>query len=268
MLFHAINAAVKLNNAHMDYIRFGTGNKTLIILPGLGDGLRSVKGTAIPMALMYRKFAKEFTVYVFSRKEPLPPDCTTADMAHDLKTAMDILGICKANILGVSMGGMIAQHLAANCPNGVEKLVLAVTCPKADPVLIQSVSQWISLAKQGNHTAFMDSNVKHIYSDEYYRRSKWLIPIVGALTKPKSYARFLIQANACLAHDAHEWLHHIICPTLIIGGEQDKALSPEGSRLLSQAIPNSIIRMYPNHGHGLYEEAADFNDIILDFLVK
>ncbi len=268
MFFHAKNGTVKLDDAGMDYIRFGTGEKTLIILPGLGDGLRSVKGTALPMAFMYRKFAKEFTVYAFSRKQPLAHGCTTADMADDLKSAMDILNIPRAHILGVSMGGMIAQHFAAKYPDAAEKLVLTVTCSKADPVLVKSASEWMQLAEQGNHTAFMDSNLKHIYSDAYYRRNKWLIPVMGMITRPKSYSRFLIQAEACLTHDAQNELQHISCPTLIIGGEQDKALSPEGSKALAHAIPNARLHMYPDYGHGLYEEARDFNDLVLRFLTQ
>ncbi len=266
MLFNVKNGTVNLNNAVMDYIRFGSGSKTLIMLPGLGDGLRSVKGTALPMAAMHGKFAAEFTVYVFSRKQPLSCGCTTAHMADDLKAAMDILNISRAHILGVSMGGMIAQHFAVKYPDAVDKLVLAVTTPGGDPVLTQSVSEWIRLAEQGNHTAFMDSNVRHIYSDEYYRRNKWMIPVTGAITKPKSYDRFLLQADACLTHDTQKDLHRISCPTLIIGGEKDKALSPKGSRLLAEHIPHARLHMYSNYGHGLYEEAKDFNDIVLNFL--
>ena len=77
------NGTLKIGSATMDYIRFGNGAKILIMLPGLGDGLRSVKGTALPMALMYREFCKDFTVYAFSRKSPLPEGYTTRDMAKD-----------------------------------------------------------------------------------------------------------------------------------------------------------------------------------------
>ena len=58
--------------AGAEYIRFGTGKKNLILLPGLGDGLRTVKGTAVPMALYYRALAKDYTVYMISRKKHLP----------------------------------------------------------------------------------------------------------------------------------------------------------------------------------------------------
>ena len=97
------NGEVLLENGRMDYIRFGSGPETLILLPGLGDGLRTVKGTALPMALMYRKFAKRYTVYAFSRRDGLQPGVSTREMARDQAKAMDALGIGKAHVLGVSM---------------------------------------------------------------------------------------------------------------------------------------------------------------------
>ena len=72
MLLNAKNGSLSMDGTTMDYIRFGTGNRVLIMLPGLGDGLRSMKGAALPVALAYRMFAKDFTVYVFSRKTLLP----------------------------------------------------------------------------------------------------------------------------------------------------------------------------------------------------
>lgn len=71
MIGNAKNGTLDLGETQMDHIRFGTGPRVLVILPGLGDGLQTVKGTALPMALMYRIFAKDFTVYAFSRKTPL-----------------------------------------------------------------------------------------------------------------------------------------------------------------------------------------------------
>lgn len=84
MLYQAKDDILKLANGEMEYIRFGTGARVLVMLPGLGDGLRSVRGTALPMALMYRMFAKDFTVYAFSRKRILPNGYSTRDMAQDV----------------------------------------------------------------------------------------------------------------------------------------------------------------------------------------
>ena len=262
----AKNGAVKLSCGEMDYIRFGGGEKHLIFLPGLGDGLQTVKGTTLPMSLMYRVFAKKYTAWMFSRKRDLPRGYTNRDMAVDQAEAMDILGISGADVVGVSMVGMIAQHLAIDHPKKVRKLVLTVTCSRPNPILTESVEEWVSCARRGDHTALMDSNVRRIYSGEYYRRNKWLVPIMGKATKPKSYERFFVQANACLTHDAYEELHRVCAPTLVIGGEKDNVLGGDASRELAEKIPNCLLWMYEKWGHGLYEEEKSFNREVMGFL--
>ena len=266
MLYHAKNGILTFDNATMEYIRFGSGSKKLVMLPGLGDGLRTMKGTALPMAVMYRIFARAYTVYAFSRKDPLPQGYTTRDMARDQKEAMDALGIEQADVLGVSMGGMIAQHLAADYPEKVGKLVLTVTCCRPNPILLESLEEWITQARQGDHRALMDSNLRRIYSQEYYRKNKWMIPLIGKLTKPKSYDRFFVQAEACRTHDASDRLGQIQAPTFVIGGEQDESLGGDASREIAAAIPGAVLKMYGQWGHGLYEEAKDFNETVLAFL--
>ena len=254
--------------AGAEYISFGSGERNLIMLPGLGDGLRTVKGTALPMALYYRHLAKYYRVYLFSRKTELPEGCSTRDMARDLRDAMEELGIEKASLVGVSMGGMIAQHFAADYPHLVEKLVLVVTCARPNPMLLESLEEWTGCARRGDHTALMDSNVRRIYSDSYYRRHKWMIPVTGALTKPGSYHRFFVQAEACRTHHAYDRLPSITAPVLVIGGEQDRSLGGEASREIAARIPGARLKMYPRWGHGLYEEARDFLWVVMEFLGK
>jgi pimeloyl-ACP methyl ester carboxylesterase len=220
------------------------------------------------MAFMYREFAKDFTVYAFSRKNALPEGYTTRDMARDQAEAMGQLGIECADIFGVSMGGMIAQHLAIDYPEKVNKLILTVTSSRPNPILTESIEEWVSSAKREDHTSLMDSNVRRIYSDGYYRKNKWMVPIMGKLTKPKSYDRFYIQADACLTHDAYESLNQIQAPTLVIGGEKDISLGGDASREIAEKMPGAELRMYAQWGHGLYEEAKDFNQVVLNFLRK
>ena len=264
MLYQAKNGTA----AGAEYIRFGTGSKTLVMLPGLGDGLRTMRGTALPMALYYRRLAKAYTVYMFSRKTKLPGGHSTRDMARDLKDAMAELGIGKASLVGVSMGGMIAQHFAADFPEMVERLVLVVTCARENPILLESLEEWTDCARRGDHGALMDSNVKRIYSGDYYRKNKWLILLTGRLTKPKSYDRFLILAEACRSHDAYDRLPEITAPALVIGGEQDRSLGGGASREIAARIPGAALKMYPQWGHGLYEEAKDFLAVVSEFLEK
>ena len=69
-----------------------------------------------------------------------------------------------------------------------------------------------------------------------------------------------------MKHDAFENLHRIQVPTLVIGGEKDNALGGDASREIAAQIPGAELRMYEQWGHGLYEEAGDFNQTVLDFL--
>lgn len=257
-----------MGDTELEYIRFGTGDKNLILLPGLGDGLRTVKGTAVPMSLMYREFAGQYTVYAFSRRNRLPEGFGTRDMARDTVQAMDALGIRKADVLGVSMGGMIAQWLAIDYPDRVGKLVLTVTSARPNRVMMTAVEAWLADALRGDHIALMDSNLRLIYSDAYYQKNRRLIPVVAKMTKPASYDRFLVQGQACLTHDTFDRLAEIRSPAFVIGGEQDRCLGGEASREIAARIPGARLKMYPQWGHGLYDEAKDFYDTVLSFLAE
>lgn len=266
MLWNGKNGSFLLDGVQMNYCAFGRGAKTLVLLPGLGDGLRSMKGMAIPAAVLYRKFAKAYRVLVFSRKEELPQGCTTRDMAEDVRRCLGRLGVNKACVVGVSMGGMIAQHLAADHPELVEKLVLVSTSARPNPTLEDTISDWADMARRGDHRALMVDNGNRIYSHGYLKKYGWMFPIAARFTKPRSYERFLIMAQACLTHDAYGRLDKIKAPTLVVGGEQDKTLSGAASYEMAARIPGCRIKMYEQYGHGIYDEAEDFQQLVLDFL--
>lgn len=97
MLYQAKNGHLELGGTEMDYVSFGSGGEVLVMLPGLGDGLTTVRGMALPLALSYREYARDYTVYIFSRKNALPEDYSTREMAADQAAAMEKLGISRAN---------------------------------------------------------------------------------------------------------------------------------------------------------------------------
>ncbi|MBP1552224.1 MAG: alpha/beta hydrolase, partial [Oscillospiraceae bacterium] len=87
MLYNAKGGIILIDNTETEYISFGKGDKNLIMIPGLGEGLRSIKGLALPMAYLYRMFSKDYRVYFLSRKNVMPQGYSTKDMADDIKKA-------------------------------------------------------------------------------------------------------------------------------------------------------------------------------------
>ena len=93
----------------------------------------------------------------------------------------------------------------------------------------------------------------------------WLFPLLSKWAKPKNEVRFIRLANACLTCDTYGKLHRIICPTLVLGGADDKIVTGMASLEIAEKI-GCEVHMYEGLGHSAYEEAADFNQRIQRFL--
>ncbi|MBR2924384.1 MAG: alpha/beta hydrolase [Clostridia bacterium] len=268
MLYNFRNGKLTLDGATIHYLQFGKGGRHLIMIPGLGDGLKTAEGMALPVAYQYRAFAKAgYTVTLISRREPLQEGCTTRDMAADLAACMDLLGISQADVLGVSQGGMIAQWLSIDHPEKVRRLVLAVTAPKSNQTVQTVVSAWMDMARQDDYAAIMMDTALKSYSEGYLKKNRLFLPLLGKVGKPKDFTRFLRMAEACLTHDASAHLGSIAAPTMVIGGEKDQIVGSEASRELHQAIAGSQLYLYPEYGHAAYEEGKDFGARVLGFLL-
>ena len=256
MLWNAKNGMVAVEGGVMAWASFGRGERVFVILPGLSDGLATVKGKALLLAPPYMAFFERYTVYMFSIR----------DMAADQAEAMAALGIARASVMGVSQGGMIAQVLAAEHPETVEKLVLAVTAPRVSPMIRENVERWMELARRGDHRGLMADTAERSYSEGRLRKYRRLYPLLGRVGRPKDYGRFLANAEAILSFDASPVLGRIACPTLIIGGEEDRIVGVGASRELHERIRDSRLFVCPGLGHAAYEEAGDFNARVLRFL--
>lgn len=268
MLYKAKERSVNINGTQMSFVEFGYGTRPLILLPGLVDGLRTVKGQAFNLAFFYRMFVKDFRVYVFSRKDVLEKGYTTKDMAADLKTAIDNLGIEKVYMMGVSQGGMVAQHFAIDYPDIVEKLVVAVSTSRANNVIREMISKWIEWAKSDDYKSLILHTLENTYSQNKLKTYRLVYPLISRIGKPKDFNRFLIQADACLTHNTYDVLYKIKCPTFIIGGDSDKIVGTEASPEMAGRINNSQLHIYEGFGHATYEEAKDFNRRVMGFFLN
>ena len=263
MLYEAKEQKLEINNTQIDYITFGKGTKPLIMIQGLNT--RGIKGSAVPIAYMYRIFAKDYKVYLFDRRPDVYEGITVRELAADIAGAMDALRITNADIFGVSQGGMIAQYLAIDRPDLVNKLVLAVTLSKNNDTVKSVVNNWIEMTKQGDMKSLVADMAIKMYSDAYVKRYRLFMPLLTILQKPKDVQRFIILAKACLTCNAYEELDKIKCPVFVIGGRQDKVVCGAASEEIADKL-GCPIYMYDKLGHAAYEEAKDFNKRVYDFL--
>ena len=260
-----VNGCVNIGDTDMYYVSFGTGEKKVVVLPGLSDGLTTVKGKAWLLAPSYKNFFRDYTVYMFSRKNDMPEGYSIEDMADDQVAVMKKLGIGRACVLGVSQGGMIAQCIAIRHSEAVERLILCVTAPYANAVVTAAVSSWIDMANRKDHRTLMMDTAEKTYSDGYLQKNRKYLPLIAGLTKPSSYDRFMKNANAILRFDVRDKLSKIICPTLIIAGSDDKTVGNDAPKELKDGIAGGELFIYEGLGHGAYEEAKDFYDRVLAF---
>ena len=265
-MYSAKNATLSINGKTVDYVTFGTGNQPLVIIPGLGDGLQTVKGMAMPFSITYRVLAERYKIYVFSRINELRQGYTTRDMAADVAEAMETLNLDTAYVMGISQGGMIAQWLAVDFPGRVQRLILAVTTAEPSQLARERIEHWQKLSQSGNFKHLMLDIAQHSYTQKSYQKWRFLYNIMGRLGRIKDEKRIVIQSQSCLEHNSLEVLKEIHCPTLVLGALEDDVIGVKGSKELAKAISGCQLLILKHSGHALYEENKAFQEAVCEFL--
>ena len=250
----------------MDYFRFGSGEKTLVILPGLS--VQSVMGAADAIAEAYRPVGDEFTVYVFDRRKDLPSPYTVRDMARDTAEAFRTLGLRDVCLFGASQGGMIALVIAIEYPELVGKMVLGSSSAHVQEAQYRVLEEWVRLAGAGDREGLYLSFGREIYPPavfDQYREA--LIAAAGTVTDA-DLARFVILAEGTKGFDVVEDLVRIRCPVLAIGVFEDGVLDSDATMEIAEKLdtrPDFRLYMYTGFGHAAFDTAPDYKERILRF---
>lgn len=255
---------VTVGGTEMDCLHFGneTG-ETLVILPGLA--LKSVMGSAEGIVSAYALLSKDYDVYLFDHIKEEPEGYTIMDMAKDTLAAFDALGLHRVHLMGVSMGGMVAQRIAIDAPERVNSLILCSTSMNLTHGNREAFADWISLAEARNTSALMESFGESVYSPSFYAQFKDAIIASGEGATERDFINFLSSANAVLSFDVSDEIQKIACPVLVLGAEEDRVLGVEASYDLADALHCESF-IYEGYGHAVYDEAPDFLDHIAAFL--
>ena len=262
MYFGVTESRVSVGNIQMDYITFGSGSKPLILLQGLNTN--GIRGSGFMLSHMYRIFSKSYRVYLFDRRADLTDGVTVRDLAADLAAALDTLSIRSADVFAVSQGGMIAMYLAIDRPDLVRKLVLAVTASRCNETLQRAIEGWIGMTERNEIKQLVADMAEKMYSEAYMKRYRPLLPLLALVQKPKDVPRFLTLAKACLTCSAYDELLQIQCPVFVIGGREDHIVTAQASVEIAEKL-GCRLHLYDGLGHAVYEEAKDFNGLVLSF---
>ncbi|MBR1482151.1 MAG: alpha/beta hydrolase [Ruminococcus sp.] len=256
----------KQSTIQMDYFSFGSGAKTMVILPGLGT--RSILFSEMMIRAAYRQFERDYTVYVFDRRTDLPPVYTIREMARDTAAKMRELGLRDADVFGASLGGMVAQYLAADAPELVHAMALGSTAPYTNTLFAAVAKEWTDAAENGDLTALTAAMISRLFSEATVRQYGDVLTHMNDGLTGKELRRFAIQGRAASGFDAREALQRVHCPTLVIGVKGDKVLTGEASEELA-ALLRCRLYLYPDtYGHCVFDEAKDYKDRLMQFFIS
>ena len=256
---------VKTDSFTMDYFRFGNGERTLVIIPGLS--VQSVMNYAGAIEESYKLLADDFTIYVMDRRKELPSHYSVSEMADDTAKAIKVLGLNKVCIFGASQGGMIAMKIAIEYPELVESIILGSTSACISPAQYSFFASLIKLAKEGNAEALNLSFGEALYPQAVFEQSKELFIEASKTVTDKDLQRFLIMTEGMRDFDITNELRKIACPVLVIGSRSDRVLGGEASVQIMEKL-NCEIFMYDDYGHAAYDLAPDYRERMLKFFRK
>jgi pimeloyl-ACP methyl ester carboxylesterase len=267
---------------------------------GKGEPLLLIEGLGYSSWMWFKQiaaFSREYKVIVFDNRGVGNTDkpnvgYTVEMMADDAVGLLKALGLDSAHVLGVSMGGFIAQEMTLKYPDMVKSLVLVSTSFGGKDSMPRGSNLWNSFVKlwglmpgalefsgkgsapmidsfglapekrirYGLSLAFTPEYLKN-HAEEVDRIVEW------RLGNPQPSYAWKHQLMAGMNFDSSDRVYQIKVPTLVVTGSEDRIVPAESSKRLTERIPNSRLITLEGTGHLLFiEQAGEFNKIVLDFL--
>ncbi|HEV7162956.1 MAG TPA: alpha/beta hydrolase [Solirubrobacteraceae bacterium] len=250
---------IPVGDIELSYERSGSGPPLLAIM--------GMSGTALHWGEPFLAELREsFDVIAYDHRgvgesSRLDGELTIAQLAEDAHGLLASLGIDAAHVLGISMGGMVAQEVALAHPESVLTLTLGCTysggegSAHAAPEVIQRLFEAMSSGDR-----------------ERAIRAGWEINVSAQMAaEDDAYATFLeiaqrravavpvvmAQAQAILAHDTRERLGGLTMPTLVIHGTDDQMLPVQNGRLIASLIPDAQLEIFDGVGHLFFWEQPE-----------
>lgn len=233
------------------------------LIPGLNDALRSVHQLPRFNAWFYHLDFTDRPVYVISRSRDLPPDIDTEKMANEYIKAIETIGA--DSIIGISLGGMIGQYVAAGSDQ-LDTAIIVSSAYRLGESGSSIVRQWQRYAKESDWRAFYRNGVATSFSGLYrhvFRSTAWL----PGMIKEPTYAHDVVRScMAALDHDGTTIIDDIDIPTYFLGGAEDPIFPPSLIDETASMLTSGHSTIIENAGHNMFTEDTDCREQIAMYL--
>lgn len=259
---------IPVNDIEINYSVDGpAGGATVVLVNGLADDLSTWDFQVPALTDAGYRVLRFDNRGVGATSKPAGP-YSGAQLAADTKGLVDALGISGFHLLGVSMGGMIAQEYALAYPNDLRSLTLACTYAAPGPFCGRMFAMWADLAPVlGVPFVMRDVTLWAFTLNFFHNRPADLAEFETAMRylDLPTHA-YLAQLAVIQHHDTTADLARITVPTLVLAGAQDILIPVELSRALHEGIPNAQWRTTPGGHACLWESPDEFNATVVAFL--
>jgi 3-oxoadipate enol-lactonase len=192
---------------------------------------------------------------------------TLEQMADDVKSLLDGLGIKQTHWAGLSMGGMIGQAFALKYPGVFQSMVLADTTSRRPPEAEKMWGDRIQTAQTKGMDALVESTLARWFTEPYRNSHKDVVGRIGDGIRKTPVAGFAGCCHAISKVDYLDRLKDIKVPALVMVGEHDHGTPPEAARIIQQNLPGSELKIIPSAAHlSNIEQADEFNKAMTGFL--
>lgn len=206
--------------------------------------------------------------------EPAHFPLSMKTLAADVLAVVDDVGMPRPHLVGVSMGGMIAQELAVTHPDRFASLSLIATHPGRSATTVPPIRSIrnLALAFVGNADQRKTAFFELLYTDEFVATSdeRMLLERAKAqLGTPAPLPTLLAQLSAILRHDTTSRLGRLRMPVLLVRPDRDRLVRPIGTDRLARAIPTAEVVRFHDAGHGItFEKASALNSELRAFFAR
>ena len=245
-----------------------TKRAPVLLVQGLGGEKNSWNLQRAALALRHRTIA--FDNRGAGRSDKPQGTYNLEQMADDAIAVLDAAGIESAHVVGLSMGGAISQIIALKHPNRVRSLTLVATACRNHEWREDLLQSWADTAMNEGMSSVGKEAARWMIGPRSFRRILPALGWMGPLQLFNPPDAFVSQVKAILATDGgalNSDLVNIVCPTMVVVGNQD-VLTPRGdAEEIASLIPTAELVIISGGAHGLHiEHATTFNSILVEFL--